>query len=236
MAAVPIPGTNHSIVPPLFATMPFGITVDGDTRGLKSVPLDILKAPPWHLKPLLIGSNKDEGTIFLNILPANVPGVTLPLTDAGAKLALLHFFNETTTEEILLQYRSVGDNNAKLETILRDFMFLCPSIFVADTLAKLKTPVFLYQVRCPISSSVPSLSDCAFWFGSVCCHLALIQSPNRTSLGFTSPQFIMDLPNWLDWDAWGDYHTIEYRPPPPPTLSALGPPCTAERQPRASHE
>lgn len=150
--------------------MPFGITVDEDPRGLRALPLDVLRTAPWHTKPLLIGSNKDEGTIFLQALPTTIPGVSLPLSDDGAKTALLHFFNESATEDILFEYQAIANNDQKIIAILRDFMFLCPSLFAADALATLGTPVFLYQVLpyAPFTFALCRFSQCASSRCTVC--------------------------------------------------------------------
>jgi hypothetical protein len=57
-------------------------------------------------KPLILGTNKDEGTIFLPAISTQIPGnLSLPLTDAMTKVALEYFYNESTVVEILKHYQ-----------------------------------------------------------------------------------------------------------------------------------
>ena len=51
-----------------------------------------------------MGTNADEGSLFLPLLLEIVPGVRLPLTTAALRAVVRHFFNVTATEEILAYY------------------------------------------------------------------------------------------------------------------------------------
>jgi len=51
-----------------------------------------------------MGTNADEGSLFLPLLLEIVPGVRLPLTAAALRAVVAHFFNASATEEILAYY------------------------------------------------------------------------------------------------------------------------------------
>lgn len=162
----PVPGTNHSIVPPLSLSMPYGPAIDGDARGLTKRPIDTLREDTIELKPLILGSNLDEGTIFVNSV-ATEANCTVPIANDCMLQGLQHFFNESTSVEIIRQYEGLpGSNDNKLATILRDSFFLCPAVFIADAVQARKGKAWLYQ-------------------------------------------FVMKIPTWVDYDIFGDYHSLE---------------------------
>lgn len=141
---VPIPGTNHSIVPPLSLSMPWGPTIDGDIRGLPKMPLELIESPATELKPLIIGTNRDEGTLFVSMLAQSV-GLTPPLNETGVKLVARHFFNESTAQEAEAEYEGVGDHDDQVAALIRDFMFLCPAQFAAEAISRRDKYAYLYQ-------------------------------------------------------------------------------------------
>eukprot|EP00039_Didymoeca_costata_P027140 m.17513 g.17513 ORF g.17513 m.17513 type:complete len:559 (-) comp6041_c0_seq1:141-1817(-) len=180
---VPVPGTNHSIIPPLSLVFPWGPTIDGDSRGLLTRPINVIGKQSWAIKPLIIGTNHDEGSIFTPLTALQVPHSHYPLRDADIPIVLEYFYNETTTKDIISQYSEITPNDKKMNLILRDSIFLCPSQYAAEEMS-LSTNVWLYQ-------------------------------------------FVPALDTWVDYDAFGDYHTLEmdfvFDNEWPPIIHTFGP-------------
>ena len=84
----PIIGWTPTLVPPM------------------RMPVDAIRAQQPPTVPILIGTNKDEASLFIPLLMAIVPGVRLPLSDGDLKNVVLHFFNASATEAILAYYRN----------------------------------------------------------------------------------------------------------------------------------
>eukprot|EP00039_Didymoeca_costata_P023819 m.8434 g.8434 ORF g.8434 m.8434 type:complete len:558 (-) comp3891_c0_seq1:101-1774(-) len=149
-APLPIPGTNHSIRPPLALLMPYGPAIDGTKEGLQARPIKLLGAKPWTHKPLIVGCNKDEGSLFMVAMPEIIGNVTFPLSREGFLMSMLHFYNETTAHEIVDFYRVQHPNITlydRASLVLRDTFFLCPAQYIAEELTKADVPVWRYFFR-----------------------------------------------------------------------------------------
>jgi para-nitrobenzyl esterase len=59
---------KFSYLPPLFPAIPFATVVDGSVEGIPVMPLQALKDNSAMNVPLIIGTNKDEGTIFVPLI------------------------------------------------------------------------------------------------------------------------------------------------------------------------
>lgn len=143
-----------SVTPPalplLYPTIPWAPTIDGVL--LHDTPLAIMKSGKAARVPLLIGTNLDEGSIFLNQLYQILPGeLHNPFIYSDIPLILAHMFanNSTIINAVLQQYPA--DNFKSItnltETLLRDNFFLCPSRRALKMLSNLPNPVdtFFYQ-------------------------------------------------------------------------------------------
>jgi len=136
----------NAVVPPLAPVMPFGPAIDNSQAGLLDLPLHLLRKNQFHHVPVLLGSNKDEGTIFVPGLVLIVPGVELPLNKTGMVMGLQHFFNKSVVNTIMTlyagpQYKSYEDRCAH---VLRDYFFTCANRRAARALSA-SGPVYLYQ-------------------------------------------------------------------------------------------
>ena len=102
--------------------------------------------------PVILGTNKDEGTVFVYDAPKVIPDIKLPLNSTGAKVALLHFFNETTVEEVDAQYdiQTFRSQDARMAAVLRDYFFTCTNRKTARAISGFGLPVFLYQFTMPL--------------------------------------------------------------------------------------
>ena len=101
----PTPGA-----PGLAPVMPWGPVIDGSPMGLAGLPLALLRRGAGNYVPTVFGSNKNEGSIFVPLSPMIVRGLRFPLTAAGARAVLRHFYRQNETlVELLLRVYPVGD-------------------------------------------------------------------------------------------------------------------------------
>jgi carboxylesterase type B len=139
-------GNSSAYHPPLWPAMPWGPAIDGVTTPV--MPLKALQSGNFNKVPVLLGTNHDEGSIFIPGLPQLVHGVKLPLkTQADLHTVLLHFFNNTNALKVEQQYpvSRVKDYDALMAVILRDYFFVCSNRRAAAALSSHSLPVFYYQ-------------------------------------------------------------------------------------------
>eukprot|EP00053_Salpingoeca_punica_P010022 m.90251 g.90251 ORF g.90251 m.90251 type:complete len:595 (+) comp15255_c0_seq2:47-1831(+) len=177
---------NPDIRPPLAPVMPYGATIDKTARGLLDRPINLLTAGRFARVPVILGTNLDEGTIFLVMTPQVVPGSGLPITAEGLMMVLKHVFNDSAADAINNYYQpsSFKSEPDRAARILRDWMFTCNTRRTARAISSYGVPTYLYQ-------------------------------------------FVAKLDNWVDYDEFGDYHTLElpfvFKNQYPPLLHAFGP-------------
>ena len=114
--------------PPLLAPlMPWAAAIDGVDVGLRGVPLDLMRArdPGVSRVPMVIGTNNNEGSIFVAAMP--ILGFPLPLDAATYQKALQHFFNATTAKLVAAQYDHLDTYEDMIAAMLRDWFFACPA-------------------------------------------------------------------------------------------------------------
>ena len=136
-------------LPVLYPTIPWTPTLDGAL--LLDTPLASIRSGDWARVPLVIGTNKDEGTLFLSQLYSILPGqLHDPLVDSDLPLILYHVFNDSSVVDAVLAayplsaYPSVNNLTA---VILRDYVFACPSrrVAAAASSANSSGAVWLYE-------------------------------------------------------------------------------------------
>jgi para-nitrobenzyl esterase len=136
---------DAAFYPLLYPLMPWGPAIDKTPYGLLDVPMNLIRAGRHSHVPVILGTNANEGNMFIPGLPVLVPGAWFPLNEARVKLALQHFFNDTTTDQVVqLYYESAADWESVTALILRDFFFACPARRVAASLST-SVPVHLYH-------------------------------------------------------------------------------------------
>jgi len=162
-------------IPPLAPLIDFGPTIDGSKYGLLARPIELIKQKQAAFVPLIMGVNKDEGTLLVAALPEIIPD--FEKTDRGFNLTVLHLFNESALADIIQAYPAADFDtfDDRVATILRDFFFLCATTEAAA----------LWQNKAYV-----------YYFDAV-------------------------LLNWLDYDLFGNYHSLEipfiFNNPKPPT-------------------
>eukprot|EP00049_Salpingoeca_infusionum_P010555 m.182680 g.182680 ORF g.182680 m.182680 type:complete len:554 (+) comp14674_c0_seq3:190-1851(+) len=141
-------------IPPLAPVMPWGPVIDMSSMGLKARPIDSIRAGNFAQVPIIMGTNHDEGTLFVEPMKNVVPGVKIPLNDADADKVLAHFFNATTVTAVNTQYPkgNFKDQDDRLATVLRDFFFLCPTRDALLTINKFNVSTYMYQFNYEMSN------------------------------------------------------------------------------------
>ena len=102
----------EAIVPPLAPVMPWGPVLDGSDRGLPQLPFEALRSGASGVSkvPVIMGSNENEGSIFVPLVSIIVPNASYPLDDDEVKVVLRHFFpdgGEQTVNDLLELYPKV---------------------------------------------------------------------------------------------------------------------------------
>jgi len=137
--------SSNSYFPRLYPLMPWGPTIDGKTNGLLDVPLNLIKKGQWAQVPLIIGTNQNEGDIFIPGLPWLVPGTYFPLDKNTSLLSLEHFFNSSIANEVLTLYNTYPTYEDLVSAVLRDFFFACPSRRILRAVYSNNQPGWLYH-------------------------------------------------------------------------------------------
>jgi len=139
--------------PLLMPIIPWWPAIDGTT--VPASPLDTAARGQLNDVPLMLGTNKNEGSIFLPAIGMITNGTaSYPLTDKSLSAALHHFFNASTVDKITAKYplseaglppfrasRAAGH-------ILRDWFFTCAArrvLRAMNTAGGRKSSTYLYH-------------------------------------------------------------------------------------------
>eukprot|EP01013_Petalomonas_cantuscygni_P008996 TRINITY_DN21761_c0_g1_i1.p1 TRINITY_DN21761_c0_g1~~TRINITY_DN21761_c0_g1_i1.p1 ORF type:complete len:568 (-),score=99.11 TRINITY_DN21761_c0_g1_i1:424-2127(-) len=157
-----LPG-GGSFVPLLSPLMPWGAAMDGSPEGLTASPFDLIaRGEGSRGVPLIIGTNHDEGDIFVLSIPF-VTGVLLPFTRSSMVRALRHFLNESVAETAITMapYATAPTWESAASWILRDVFFGCPAQMLAKLRARLQpgVPTYIYHFDYDKHSILPNFGD-----------------------------------------------------------------------------
>jgi len=148
---------SSAYMPSLSPIMPFVPTIDYRDAGVNDLPLQSIKDGKSMAEfgvPLMLGSNQDEGSMFVPGLPLMVPEFHYPLTRiSDVKLTVHHILDPVlgatvVTQHVdeLLTYYDQTLPQDKMMMILRDYIFLCPSRRAARAVeATRKAESFMYH-------------------------------------------------------------------------------------------
>jgi len=137
--------TTAPFVPKLWPVMPWGPAIDGTIVGLLDLPLKLIKEGKFNRVPVVVGTNENEGNIFIPLIPYIVNNTEFPLDRPKTRLALLHFFNSTLSDELLDLYQNAGPTwESCLAFLMRDWAYACPSRRLAAELSK-SVATYLYH-------------------------------------------------------------------------------------------
>jgi carboxylesterase type B len=87
-------------LPALAPIMPWGATVDGSSDGLLAVPLASIKQGDFARVPTIFGTNMNEGSIFIPMLPLVKKGAHFPPTDQDLVSVLAQVFEMYTPSAV----------------------------------------------------------------------------------------------------------------------------------------
>lgn len=147
--------TEGAFLPSLYPAMPWSSTIDGSVDGLLDTPYNIIRRGEHQKVPVMMGTNKDEGSIFIFMFPLLFPNVSLPLSEASLNYALRHFFsNNATDAALILDMYPAGDysndQDKRAAAILRDHFFACSARRALRAMNEHGTPnTHLYHFEYP---------------------------------------------------------------------------------------
>eukprot|EP01006_Ploeotia_vitrea_P024684 TRINITY_DN57499_c0_g1_i1.p1 TRINITY_DN57499_c0_g1~~TRINITY_DN57499_c0_g1_i1.p1 ORF type:complete len:595 (+),score=279.30 TRINITY_DN57499_c0_g1_i1:3-1787(+) len=146
-------GVASTILPPIAPVMPWGPCIDNSTEGLTDQPFNLIRSGNFNKVPMIIGTNNNEGSIFMPLMTVVARGTHYPPNASDVHLVLSHFYNASTTAAILDHYPLSAFNDsqiARLDRMMTDMFFVCPSRRVSRVLDSFDVPVFLYRFRYPL--------------------------------------------------------------------------------------
>jgi len=143
---------NYSGRNPIYPFFTVGPVVDGTEHGLRDVPIKLVEAGSFAKVPLLLGSNKDDGTIFEGVLAAYLTnGHKDAQSDDDVKALIARDFAAKDVPRILSAYPSSefsSQGSRKwhelLARMIRDLGFMCSNRALATLWAANRLDSFLY--------------------------------------------------------------------------------------------
>ena len=141
--------------------LPFmGITpvVDGTSQGVPQPPICAAKAGKMTGTTVVLGTNQNEGSLFVPFLPFTIHGARLPASDEDVKRAVQHFVgnNDTLVAEVMEVYtqQAYGSNDDRLAAILRDMMFVCSQRRFGRALSESGVATYMYHFNETLTSAI----------------------------------------------------------------------------------
>lgn len=141
---------------PLFGAFPVGPIVDGTAHGLLDVPINLVAAGMFAKVPLMLGANKDDGSLFVPTVFGLVPGhqTKMPQDSRDNHMAVDWCFGASQADAIFEAYpdseytQSLNNTpNAyqqQFSQVIRDAVFQCSNRALATQWHAHGVPVFLY--------------------------------------------------------------------------------------------
>lgn len=117
------------------------------------MPLKLLQAGTFNQVPVILGTNVNEGSIFIPFFPVIVPGMSFPPTDAELPIVIEHALDMypaglvANLTELAMSYYPpyINDDNwARGSDILTHMFFTCGTRRSARALSQY-VPTYLYQ-------------------------------------------------------------------------------------------
>jgi para-nitrobenzyl esterase len=115
----------------------YGPNVDGYV--LTDSPLNVMRAGRHNNVPIIIGTNKNEGTIFITNIPLG--------SEAAYRNAVRRFFPPTISAQVLARYPASDYDSPRdaLDAIISDVAFICPARLTSGVLAANRSRVYVYH-------------------------------------------------------------------------------------------
>jgi len=159
---------NFTARSPIAATFPNGPAVDGSEHGLLGVPLDLIRAGKMAQVPIIIGANKNGGSIFEPLvgLPVIHKLEVLNLDDEDALYG--YTFESEDVKKIQEAYplsefsSALNPYQKSVEQALRDFVFQCSDREMATAWTEAGLDAYLYTFSFdlgPVLNKILPLGD-----------------------------------------------------------------------------
>jgi len=126
----------------LSPVMPWAAAIDSVV--LSDIPQNLIFKKQYNKVPIIIGTNNNEGDIFVPLLPL-IAGVLFPLTKSSAMKVGEHFWNETITLKMLDIYQHLPTYEDVFSQAITDWMFACPARRLSHLMFENKNPTWLYH-------------------------------------------------------------------------------------------
>ncbi len=110
---------------------------------LPSVPIDAITGGKWANVPTLLGTNVNEGQLFLSLWG------TPPPTATDVRTALSGLFGQTTVDAIATEYNVDTNPTQAFTDIITDGVFACPARRAARAISATGSSAYLYQFTYP---------------------------------------------------------------------------------------
>lgn len=146
--------TFEANLPPLMPLMPWAAVIDNSSAGLKGLPIDEMRRNSPNI-PVIVGSTKDEGTMFLLAFPIIYRGTSFPpntndiltIMEGAYNMYPADLVRNLTQRVILPVYNDPSDLAslfARANNLVTDAFFGSASRRIASTLAN-TTSTYLYR-------------------------------------------------------------------------------------------
>ena len=142
-------GSSRGFFPPLAPLFPWGPTIrDKTSAELPDIPLRLIRQGAFNRVPVIAGTNRDEGSLFVIALHYVVGGETWPPTVQQLHDALMRLTgSHSSTAAVLQEY--AGDIEASIgnatATIITDAVFACGTRRLLQAISSHNVTSYLYE-------------------------------------------------------------------------------------------
>lgn len=142
-------------LPALSPLMPWGPAIDGKPTGTLAMPLALIRAGQFNKVPVILGTNKDEGTIFVPAFLLIDRNISWPPSDSDLPAIVRRAFNmydeaavASATDDIIMPaYPAAAytDNFHRAAAMIKHAVFSCVARRTAQALVAAGVPTWMYR-------------------------------------------------------------------------------------------
>jgi carboxylesterase type B len=163
-----VPPSNYTGRSPAYPVFPVGPVVDGTEYGLLDIPLNLVEAGMFSNVPLLIGANKDGGSLFKVVFSHSIPGMkptgmTADDVTSAARWAFPSSFSKVLAAYPASEFASAGGSlhDVQMSRMVRDGTFQCSDRHFAMVRAAkgLATYVYVFSFNLGAYTKFTGLGD-----------------------------------------------------------------------------
>lgn len=148
-------GAAPPVLPALAPVMPWSAAIDGTSAGLKDTPLNCIKKGAFNKDvSVILGTNANEGSIFVPLFPLVAKGTSFPPSDSDIPLMVERALDmyppalvDNLTATIMSNYPPLtpANNWERASDLLTHYFFTCSTRRGARALSEQGVPTYLYQ-------------------------------------------------------------------------------------------